>query len=134
MKSKVDTAIWTEWIEDLIKDASKSPYLLLYIFTQEKLWDRYMDYIKANPSRYLLEEAPLQVRDTNKEEFVRLYALCIENHFKYASDRNAYRDGASMLKNLMEYGGRDDAMKIIEQQKERRPRRPALIEELSKIK
>lgn len=134
MKAKVDTALWPEWLEGLIRDVSKSQYLLLYIFTQEKLWDRYMDYIRANPMQYLLEEAPSEVRSINEEEFIRLYAGCIESHFKYASDRTSYRDGASMLKRLISFGGRNEAMRIIEQQKERRPRRPALIAELSTIK
>lgn len=133
IKSKVDTDLWPEWQEGLIRDASKSKYQLLYIFTQEKLWDRYMDYLKSNPTRYLLEEAPSAVRNLNKEEFIQLYAGCIEAHFKHASNRDAYRDGAFMLKKLIKYGGHEEAKMIIEHQKERRPRRPALIDELSKI-
>lgn len=133
MKSKVAPAGWHKWMENLIKDSSKSEYQLLYIFNQEKLWDRYMDYLKSNPTRYQLEDAPKEVRDLYKDDFIRLYAKCVESHFQYASDRNSYRDGASMLTKLIEYGGRDIALRIISQQKNRRPRRPALIDELSKI-
>lgn len=38
-----------------------------------------------------------------------------------------------MLKKLIKYGGGAVASRIIEEQKNRMPRRPALIEELSKI-
>ncbi len=44
-----------------------------------------------------------------------------------------YREGAEMLKKLIKYGGGAVASRIIEEQKNRMPRRPALIEELSKI-
>lgn len=133
MKSKVATAEWHDWMEDLIEDSSKSEYQLLYIYTQEKLWERYMDYLKSHPTRYGLEVAPKEVRNLYREEFIRLYAQCVEKHFAHASNRDSYRDGASMLTKLIKYGGRDIAIKIIAEQKNRRPRRPALIDELSKI-
>ncbi len=38
-----------------------------------------------------------------------------------------------MLKKLIKYGGEKEAESIIEEQTARRPRRPALIDELSKI-
>lgn len=134
MKEKVDNSAWPHWRDALIKDAKKSQYQLLYIFTQERLWTDYLNYLKSNPTQYLLEQAPAEVRNVNKEEFILLYVRCIERHFKTASDRNSYRDGASMLKKLIEFGGREDAQRIIKQQQERTPRRPALIDELSKIK
>lgn len=133
MKSIIDKSAWSDWIGTLIKDASKSQYQLLFIFTQEKLWTEYLEFLKSNPTQYLLEEAPSEVRNINKDEFIHLYVKCIESHFKRASDRNSYRDGAIMLKKLIKYGGREEAKRIIEQQKGRTPRRPALIDELSKI-
>lgn len=133
MKSKVAPSDWHDWMENLIKDSSKSEYQLLYLYTQEKLWDRYMEYLKSHPTRYGLEEAPKEVRNSYKEDFIRLYADCVEEHFYHASNRDAYRDGASMLTKLIKYGGKNIAKRIISEQKNRRPRRPALIDELSKI-
>ena len=49
----------------------------------------------------------------------------------YRTEKN--REGAEMLKKLIKYGGGAVASRIIEEQKNRMPRRPALIEELSKI-
>ena len=38
-----------------------------------------------------------------------------------------------MLRKLINYGGRTEVDKIINEQKSRTPRRPALIDELSKL-
>ena len=50
-----------------------------------------------------------------------------------SSSRNAYCEGVSMLRKLINYGGRAEVERIINEQKSRSPRRPALIDELSKL-
>ncbi len=134
MKSKIDPIIWEDWVESLITDADGNQILLLYMYTQEKMWSRYMEYLRKYPLQHLLEEAPKQVFECYKDEFIKLYVGCVENHFRRASDRSSYQHGVSMLKTLIGYGGRREAYEIIEQQKARRPRRPALLDELSKVK
>lgn len=93
-----------------------------------------MEYLRKYPLQHLLEETPKQVFECYKDEFIKLYVGCVENHFRRASDRSSYQHGVSMLKTLIGYGGRREAYEIIEQQKARRPRRPALLDELSKVK
>ena len=133
MKSKIAQTDWKEWVESLITDAGGKESLLLYIYTQEHMWDRYIEYLREHPQKCLLEDAPKQVFELYKEEFIKLYTECVVSYFDNASDRNSYRYGASMLETLIGYGGSKEAYEIIEQQKARRPRRPALIDELSKI-
>ena len=133
MKSKIAQTDWKEWVESLITDAGGKESLLLYIYTQEQMWDRYIEYLRKHPQKNLLEDAPKQVFELYKEEFIKLYTECVVSYFDSASDRNSYRYGASMLETLIGYGGSKEAYEIIEQQKARRPRRPALIDELSKI-
>lgn len=133
MKSKIAQTDWKEWVESLITDAGGKESLLLYIYTQEHMWDRYIEYLREHPQKCLLEDAPKQVFELYKEEFIKLYTECVVSYFDSASDRNSYRYGASMLETLIGYGGSKEAYEIIEQQKARRPRRPALINELSKI-
>lgn len=133
MKSNVPKPEWTEWVEALAADPKISSSTLLYLFRKEKMWDKYIQYLSKHASLWLLENAPVQVRKLYKDEFVQLYAKCVEDHFRYASDRKGYREGAGMLVKLIKYGGKDEASIIIEKQKSRTPRRPALIEELSKI-
>ena len=67
------------------------------------------------------------------DELVHLYAVCIKSFFQRASSRNAYCEGVSLLRKLINYGGRTEVDKIINEQKARAPRRPALIDKLSKL-
>ena len=68
-----------------------------------------------------------------KDELIQLYTACVKSFFQRASGRNAYSEGVFMLRKLIGYGGRAEVDKIIDEQKARTPRRPALIDELSKF-
>ena len=54
-------------------------------------------------------------------------------HFQYASNRGSYCEGVGLLRKLIKHGGKVEADEIIAEQKARIPRRPALIDELSKL-
>lgn len=135
MKSLVEKDKWAEFVETLLKnkECARSYGRDLYIYTQEKMWDRYMVYLRKDPSAYNLDGAPEEVRNQYRAEFITLYEKCIREFFVVANDRNKYIEGVQLLRKLIKYGGEKEAQVIIEEQKARRPRRPALIEELSKI-
>lgn len=135
MRSLVPSGQWKEYVEGLIAETQER-YLVfqrLYIYTEEKMWDRYMEHLRRNPSTNALEGAPKELLKLYKDEFITLYAQCVRSFFLRANGRDAYRQGAGLLKTLKKFGGKKDADIIIQEQKSRRPRRPALIEELSKI-
>ena len=135
MKSIVLEDEWNDFVETLIKDAvsSRSYFRMLFIYSQEKMWVRYMDYLRKSPVIYELDDAPEEVWELYKDELVQLYTACVKSFFQRASSRNAYCEGVSMLRKLINYGGRTEVGKIINEQKARMPRRPALIDELSKL-
>ena len=135
MKSIVLEDEWNDFVETLIKDAvsSRSYFRMLFIYSQEKMWDRYMDYLRESPVTSELDEAPEDVWKLYKDELIQLYTACVKSFFQRASGRNAYGEGVSMLRKLIDYGGRAEVGKIINEQKARTPRRPALIDELSKL-
>lgn len=135
MKSIVRDEEWNDFVDKLIKDASKKKDEVrnLFIYTQEKMWDRYMEYLRTSPSTYNIDAAPREVWTLYKDELIHLYALCIRRFFQYASTRNEYCEGVAQLRKLIELGGKIEADAIKEEQKARTPRRPALIEELSKL-
>lgn len=135
MKSIVSNGEWNDFVDTLIKEASKKRDWVraLFIYTQEKMWDRYMEYLRKSPSIYNLDEAPRQVWKLYADELIKLYAICVKHFFQYASNRNSYSEGVSLLRKLIKYGGKTEADKIIAEQKARTPRRPALIDELSKL-
>ena len=135
MKSIVLEDEWNDFVETLIKDAasSRSYFRMLFIYSQEKMWDRYRDYLRKSPVIHELDDAPEEVWELYKDELIQLYAACVKNFFQRASSRNSYCEGVSMLRKLINYGGRTEVGKIINEQKARVPRRPALIDELSKL-
>lgn len=126
---------WKDFVESLIKDAvsSRSYFRMLFIYSQEKMWVRYMDYLRKSPVIHELDDAPEEVWELYKDELIQLYTACVKSFFQRASGRNAYGEGVSMLRKLINYGGRTEVSKIINEQKARIPRRPALIDELSKL-
>lgn len=135
MKSMIPGEEWNNYVEALIDESyrKKESVKLLYIYTQEKMWDRYMEYLRKNPSVYQLDDAPQEVWKLYKHELIRLYDLCVRHFFQHASNRNSYCEGVGLLRKLIKYGGQEEAGKIIAEQKSRTPRRPALIDELSKL-
>ena len=135
MKSIVLEDEWNDFVETLIKDAvsSRSYFRMLFIYSQEKMWDRYRDYLRKSPVIHELDDAPEEVWELYKDELIQLYTACVKSFFQRASSRNAYCEGVSMLRKLIDYGGRAEVDKIINEQKARMPRRPALIDELSKL-
>lgn len=92
-----------------------------------------MEYLRNAPSVYDLDEAPREVWKLYKDELIKLYASCVRHFFQYASNRNSYCEGVNLLRKLNKYGGKAEADKIVVEQKSRTPRRPALIDELSKL-
>lgn len=135
LKTLVSKDEWKKYVETLISEAQgkKDIIRLLYICTQEKMWQEYMDYIRKNPSIYNIDDAPKEVKKLFRDEIVKLYAAAVRNDFQRASNRDSYREGVTYLRKLIKYGGTKEAEQIVAEQKSRTPRRPALIDELSKL-
>lgn len=135
LKSLVPYVEWGKYVKTLIGEAQDKKDIVrqLYIYTQEKMWQEYMDYIRKNPSIYDIDDAPKEVKKLFKDEIVKLYASAVRNYFQQASNRDSYREGVAFLRKLIRYGGTEEAEQITIEQKSRTPRRPALIDELSKL-
>lgn len=135
LKSLVNPNEWSDFVTTLIAEAEEKKEIgrLLHIYTEEKMWEEYMDYIRRSPSIPIIDDAPKEVKKLFKDELIKLYASDIRNFFRYASNRNAYSQGVELLRQLIKYGGSEEAGLIVSEQKSRTPRRPALIDELSKL-
>lgn len=135
MKSNIPNEKWHNFVGSLIKDATKQMTGIeeLFIYTQEKMWDRYMDFLRKKPSTYILDDTPREVWELYKDELIQLYASCVRHHFQFASNRNAYCNGVSLLRQLIQYGGNEEVGAIVDELKALKPRRPALLDELSKL-
>lgn len=135
LKDLIADSEWSKYVETLISEAvgKRDTGRVLYIFTQEKMWDKYMDYLRKNPSTYEIDDAPKEVKELYKDEIIKLYSSAVKAFFQHAANRESYREGVGLLRNLIKYGGKPEADQIVTEQKSRTPRRPALIDELSKL-
>lgn len=135
MRSLVPESGWGQYVETLLSESGRKrdQYRELYICRQEKMWSRYMAYLREHPDQHSLESAPQEVKDLYRDEFVGLYEKEVLMCFQIANSRDQYRQGVEMLRRLIDYGGEREAMDIKAAQEARRPRRPALIDELSKL-
>lgn len=72
LKTLVSKDEWKKYVETLISEAQgkKDIIRLLYICTQEKMWQEYMDYVRKNPSIYNIDDAPKEVKKLFKDEIV----------------------------------------------------------------
>ncbi len=135
MKAIAPDEEWESHLDMLINEALRLDQRtqLLYIYTREKMWDRYIEFLRRHPSLRNLEEAPAEVRQSYKDEFIRLYGGSISESFQRVGDRDAYREGVQRLRKLIGYGGKAEADRIVAGLKAIKPRRPALLDELSKL-
>ena len=135
IKSIVDSKEWNGYVDGLLARLSDKRYLthVLYIYTEEKMWDKYMEYLCKNPSTRIIDDAPKEVLEQYKDEIKQIYSSEVRKYFVSASNRDSYRNGVDLLRNLIKYGGKTEADEIVQEQKNRRPRRTALIDELSKL-
>ena len=130
LKSIIPQNEWSKYVETLICEAKdkRDTGHLLFIYTQEKMWQEYMDYLRKNPYTHNIDDAPKEVKGIFKDEIIKLYESAVRAFFKRASDRKSYRDGVDLLRRLIKYGGKKEAAQIVSEQKSRTPRRPALID------
>lgn len=135
LRSLVPQDEWMEYVATLICEArsNKDKVRLLYIYTQEKMWKEYMDFLRKEPSTYNIDDAPEELKKLFADEIVKLYASAVRSYFQHAYGRDAYREGVVLLRKLIKYGGTEESNQIVTEQKSRTPRRPALIDELLKL-
>lgn len=140
MYSELQTLVpnneWDKYVETLISEAleKRDTDRLLYLYIQEQMWEKYMAYIRKNPTLEEIENAPDEVKGKFKEEIIRLYATGVRNFLDQARNLKSYRKGVYLLRKLINsYGGKAEADQIVIEQKAKKPRRPALINELSKL-
>lgn len=135
IKTLIPLDQWSDYVETLISElvCKRDNGRLLFIYTQEKMWGRFMEYLRRNPSVYDIDDSPQEVKDLYRDEIIQLYSNSVRKFFQRASNRNSYHEGVGLLRKLIKYGGKTEADKIIIEQKSRTPRRPALIDELSKL-
>ena len=124
---------WNENYESLLDELKNSKRTVCYrsVLISENEKKRLLDDVMENPydlfyyGKYLVKDYPEQV-----------YELCykeISESCAQAKDRREYKKITKNIAQLIKWKGNDTAKSLIEELKQRYPRRPALLDELEKV-
>lgn len=132
----------TEWpaayeeLLDKLEASSKWNWRAASLYTrvliEEKETDRLMDYVRKN-DRTVLELYP-HIIDKYPEEVFRLFTQIILEATAESSDRKGYKKVCGIIREMIKAGGADQAKEIIHELGNTYSKRPALLDELGKIK
>ncbi|WP_276357004.1 hypothetical protein [Cohnella caldifontis] len=125
--------VYARLMAELAKDRSwlaESTYVKLLI--EEKETEKLLEYVRRHPRtvvdyyKHLIGKYP--------EEVYRVFEQQIGHAMQEASNRKEYKKGCSLIRELLKAGGRQQAKQVVESLRQRYPNRPALLDELSRIK
>ncbi|WP_182914601.1 hypothetical protein [Paenibacillus thiaminolyticus] len=119
-------------LEDEYNRNWRTESLYTRVLVEEKATDKLLNYVRKN-KRTVLDYYPHLVSKYAEEVFV-LFTQTILEEIARASNRKQYQKGCRMIRDLIKAGGTAHAEKVIEQLCTTYPNRPALIDELRKIK
>jgi len=127
---------WEEYYPQLLVklEAAKKQDSSLYasILVEEKRFGQLLEYVKRNV-RSIENYAKWLVKDYS-EDVYRIYQFYIRQVAKGATTRREYQGVATIIRNLVNHGGKKEAKAIIDELYSTYPRRAALLDELSKIR
>ena len=124
---------WNENYESLLDELKDSKRTVCYrsVLISENEKKRLLEDVMENPydlfcyGKYLVKEYPEQI-----------YELCykeISESCAQAKDRREYKKITKNIAQLIKWKGNDTAKSLIEELKQRYPRKPALLDELEKV-
>ena len=108
---------------------AKNMYVKL--IEQEQDSEEIMAYVKENPA-YIVKYAEL-LKGNYPDEVVVLYRNHIRAVAKDSSKRSAYQDVCALIRRYKKIAGKDDATELVNELLILYKRRPAFVDELSKI-
>ena len=101
------------------------------LIEQEEDTDEIMAYISENP-QYIARYADL-LKDSYADEVDKLYSKHIRAVAQSSSKRSAYQDVCSLIRRYKNIAGQDNAAQLVDELRVLYKRRPAFVDELSKL-
>lgn len=102
------------------------------VLIEENQMQRLMNYVRGN-KREVLNYYPYLVGEYAEEVYLFIYQIIIEETAR-SSNRNEYRKVCALIRQLIKAGGINQAQQAVTQIRSAYPNRPALIDELQKVK
>lgn len=143
LKDSFDLTDWEEEREKIILqilEKSKTTnyntiHTLAQIYVEEQLWERLLDLLHTKKiTSHTLEQYGFHLHKKFPEEMLTLYKPMIIHQANQAGSRSHYKQVANKLKDLLKIkGGRDLVIELLEIFQAQYVRRPAMIDELSRV-
>lgn len=106
--------------------------IYLKVILEENDLDELMEFVKENPTR--IEEYADKLKDKFKDEVIEVYKKYIKLAASSSSNRKDYQKVCGILKRYKKIAGEQSRKEIINELMRLYKKRPAFIDELSKIK
>ncbi len=130
----VQTEAWEEAYEPLMNELLRKlpDHLLFDILLKEKEYRILLDRIETTSGNAIFRYGA-KIAEEYPEEVSMIYRAKIEEMAEQAGDRKSYQEICRHLKELVKFGGTDSLRGMIADFRLRYKRRPAFMEELTKV-
>lgn len=138
LKDTIGAEGWSAFVEQMIEEIQTSPSLkntglLSKIYIQEEYWERLMEKVRKEPTLSQLERYEQYLAGDYSAEFIEMYREGILNYLQHNVGRKYYQTACNFLKRMIRLGGEKEARDTIAFLRTEYTRRPALLEELTKV-
>jgi len=143
LKDTFDLAEWFEERENIILQIlgkSKIPnhnnvHTLAQIYVEERLWERLLDLFHSEKiASHILERYGVHLHKEFPEEMLALYKPMIINEANRSNNRSHYSQVANKLIELLKIkGGRNVVIELLQKFRTEYVKRPAMMDELSRV-
>ncbi|MBD7985942.1 hypothetical protein H9649_15325 [Sporosarcina sp. Sa2YVA2] len=110
---------------------TKNNRVYLQLIEAEEDMDAMLRYVRANPSH--IEPFLKYLMDEHEEEAIHLFKIYIKEMADRTNNRSQYKGICQMLRRFKKVGGREVQIRLVEELQVQYKRRPAFIDELSKL-
>ena len=126
--SENDSTFYAQLKQEL---AAENTRMYLELIEAEKDMDAILEHVREKPSA--IEQYMKYLMDLHESEVIRLFATHVKVIAQGAANRSQYRGVCQMLQRFRKIGGREAQTKLIEELRALYKRRPAFIDELSRL-
>ena len=134
LKQIIPPEEWTAFVDGLIKDIRRAPNQLAWLYAHENRWRDLMTLVQSNRNaEWLLESYREPLKSHFPAEIADLYERTVHSMLTYASGRGQYQQAVAYLRRIRKLDQSGRAEEIADRLRSQYPKRPALLDELSKL-
>jgi hypothetical protein len=134
LKMYVPSVEWAAFVDGLIKDLSRKPQQLAWLYAQENRWQELLALAQSyEGGAWLISQYQRQLESRFPDAMAITYANMVTPMLTRASDRGAYKRIVALLRQIKTLGHVARAEALAEDIRAQYPTRRALLDELSRL-